>query len=102
MPGAMDDLMQSPKPRRLAPIGLFVYRRANILASVLASLRNCPEFAATDCLVFSDGPKKQEAVGEVERVRAIVRACGRKTGPRIGSGEKLGRGGGRERGVKGG
>ena len=82
--------MQSPKPLRLAPIGLFVYRRANILPSVLASLRNCPEFAATDCFVFSDGPKNQEAVGDVERVRAIVSDCGMKNVQLIASDENRG------------
>jgi hypothetical protein len=57
-----------------APIALFVYRRTDLLGSVLDSLEACPEFQESDVFVFSDGPKNAAAAPDVAQVRALVRA----------------------------
>lgn len=58
---------------RFAPVALFAYRRVDLLNAVLDSLEACPEFAATDIFVFSDGPKADAARADVEAVRALIR-----------------------------
>lgn len=58
---------------RLAPIALFTYRRTDLLGAVLDSLERCPEFAASDVFVFSDGPRDEASAADVDRVRALLR-----------------------------
>ena len=56
----------------LAPIALFVYRRPEHTRRTIASLRNCPEFAASPVFVFSDGARDTAAEAAVAATRAVV------------------------------
>ena len=56
----------------LAPIALFVYRRPEHTRRTIASLRNCPEFAASPVFVFSDGARDAAAEAAVAATRAVV------------------------------
>ena len=53
------------------PVALFAYRRADLLARTLASLRanGVPRIYA-----FSDGPRDPSVAAQVEEVRAVLRA----------------------------
>ncbi|MEO8548957.1 MAG: glycosyltransferase family 2 protein, partial [Kofleriaceae bacterium] len=56
-----------------APIGLFAYNRPEHLARALAALAACPEFAASQLVVFCDGAKTSAAQAKVEETRATAR-----------------------------
>jgi len=59
--------------RALAPLALFVYRRTELLNTVLDALEACPEFLETPVFVYSDGAKNPKAEADVLTVRALVR-----------------------------
>src|SRR2546427_8841101 len=56
-----------------APIALFVYNRPDHALRTLDALLNNPKAKDSDLFVFSDGPKNDEAVPMVERVRWELR-----------------------------
>lgn len=56
-----------------APIALFVYRRVDLLKSVLEALARCPEFSRSPFYVFSDGAKGPEGAADVAAVREFLR-----------------------------
>jgi glycosyltransferase involved in cell wall biosynthesis len=56
-----------------APIALFVYRRPDHLARVLATLRANQEAGASILYIFSDGPKDETTARDVAQVRAMLR-----------------------------
>lgn len=58
---------------RHAPIALFAYNRPAHTARAIASLKACPEAAASALFVFCDGPRKPEAAAAVAETRAVVR-----------------------------
>jgi len=62
----------STKSCSLAPVALFVYRRADILPQVIGALRRCPEFVHSECFIFSDGPRDEAAADEVAKVRSVI------------------------------
>jgi hypothetical protein len=59
--------------RALAPLALFVYRRTDLLNTVLDALEACPEFPGTPVFIYSDGPKNPKAEADVLAVRDLVR-----------------------------
>jgi hypothetical protein len=58
----------------LAPILLFVYNRFNCLKSVLEALKTCELASDSDLYVFSDGPKSENNVNQVKKVREYIRS----------------------------
>ncbi len=56
----------------LAPVALFVYNRPGHARRALESLLACPEAAATDVIVFSDGPRGDADEAMVQETRAQV------------------------------
>ncbi|MFT4031414.1 MAG: glycosyltransferase [Siphonobacter sp.] len=56
----------------LAPIALFCYNRPEHLQRTVESLLRCPEAAASTLYIFSDGPRREEDVPNVEAVREYV------------------------------
>lgn len=56
----------------LAPIALFVYRRASHLRATLEALRANPEAAASDLWIFSDAPRDASVAPAVAQVRALI------------------------------
>ena len=59
--------------RALAPVVIFTYKRLPILRRVVDSLLANSESAASDLIVYSDGPKTPRDQEAVEEVRAYVR-----------------------------
>ena len=57
----------------LAPIAIFAYKRPEHLRRTLESLRRCAEFAGSKVIVFGDGPKATDDLGEVDATREIAR-----------------------------
>lgn len=57
----------------LAPVVLFVYNRPKHTREALNSLSMCKYASDTKVYIFSDAPKKESAVSDVEKVRAIIR-----------------------------
>ena len=55
-----------------APIVLFVYNRPDHVRETWRALQACPEAAESELFVFSDGPKNDRAVLQVEAVRTTV------------------------------
>lgn len=56
----------------LAPVALFTYNRPGHARRALESLLTCPEAAATDVIVFSDGPRGEADEAMVKETRAQV------------------------------
>lgn len=56
----------------LAPVALFAYNRPGHARRALESLLACPEAAATDVIVFSDGPRGEADEDAVRETRAQV------------------------------
>jgi hypothetical protein len=65
---------RAQRPRRLAPIAFFAFRRPATTQQALTSLSRCPGAAQSDLHVFSDGPRGPADVEAVAQVREIVRA----------------------------
>jgi glycosyltransferase involved in cell wall biosynthesis len=63
-------IVQMSKP---APIALFVYRRPDHLARVLATLNTNKEVADTALYIFSDGAKDEVTARDVAQVRVMIR-----------------------------
>ncbi|MGJ4932293.1 glycosyltransferase family 2 protein [Bradyrhizobium sp. HKCCYLS2038] len=61
--------------RNPAPVALFVYNRPAHTARTLQALGANPLAAATDLVVFADGPKSATQVAAVAETRAVVRAA---------------------------
>lgn len=59
-----------PEP---APIALFVYKRLDTLTRTVEALRRNPEAAASDLIVFSDGPRSDAQREAVQAVRDYLR-----------------------------
>ncbi|MCU1281522.1 MAG: hypothetical protein JWM53_5068 [bacterium] len=57
----------------LAPIAIFVYRRAEHARTLLRTLSACPELADSPVYVFCDGAKSPDAVTGVTETRRAVR-----------------------------
>ncbi|CAN5672873.1 hypothetical protein BH11MYX1_BH11MYX1_00710 [soil metagenome] len=55
-----------------APVALFIYRRPEHTRRTLASLRACPEFAATPLHIFADAAKRPEFARAVDQTRRIA------------------------------
>lgn len=66
------DSARSPQ-RALAPLALFVYRRTDLLNTVLDALEACPEFPETPVFIYSDGPRNPKVEADVLAVRHLVR-----------------------------
>lgn len=60
----------------LAPIAIFVFRRAERTRDLLDSLRANPEAAGSRIHVFCDGPREVGDVPAVSATRAVVRSSG--------------------------
>lgn len=61
--------------QNLAPIALFVYKRAKHTKATLDALANNRLAAESDLFVFSDGPKGDPDAIAVERTRTVIRAA---------------------------
>lgn len=59
-------------PERLAPIALFVFKRADKTLNTLRSLSACPTFQDRHLYIFSDGPRTEADTGAVADVRAVI------------------------------
>jgi hypothetical protein len=66
-------MIEEKRGMDFAPIALFVYNRPDHARRTLDALLNNPEAKDSDLFVFSDGPKNDEAVPMVERVRWELR-----------------------------
>jgi len=58
----------------LAPIVVFVYNRPDRAKSVIESIAKNPEAKDSELFVFSDGPKNEKQVVNVEKVREYIDA----------------------------
>jgi hypothetical protein len=58
---------------KIAPIVLFVYNRPAHTQKVIESLKNNLLAAKSDLIIFSDGPKNEQAVQTVKAVRKYLR-----------------------------
>jgi hypothetical protein len=57
----------------LAPIILFVYNRVEHFQRTYDALARCPEAAASDLFIFSDGPKDEIGAKKVSELRQVLR-----------------------------
>jgi hypothetical protein len=57
----------------LAPIALFVYKRADHLQATLTSLKSCNGFGRSKIIVFGDGAKTERDLEAVEAARRVAR-----------------------------
>ena len=55
-----------------APVALFVYNRLSLTRQAIDALRRNAPAAATDLIVFSDGPKDQASAPAVHEVRQFI------------------------------
>ena len=60
-------------PSEVAPIALFAFNRPSHLAQTLTALAQCSQAQESDLTIFCDGPRSDQDVEPVERVRAIAR-----------------------------
>ncbi|KQV58719.1 MULTISPECIES: hypothetical protein [unclassified Caulobacter] len=58
----------------LAPIAIFSFRRPHHLAATLDALQQCPEFAASEVIAYSDGPRRASDEAGVNEVRQLLRS----------------------------
>ena len=58
---------------KLAPVVMFVYNRADHLKITYDALKKCELAKETDLFIFSDGPKNESAVAQVEEVRKALK-----------------------------
>ena len=56
-----------------APVIIFVYNRADHVRGLVESLSKNPECAESDLIIFSDGPKNENAAQKVQEVRDYIR-----------------------------
>src|SRR3569623_462370 len=61
--------------QKLAPIALFVYKRAKHTKATLDALAKNNLAAESDLFIFSDGPKGDSDALAVERTRKVIRAA---------------------------
>jgi glycosyltransferase involved in cell wall biosynthesis len=59
--------------RALSPIALFVYNRPCHVRQTIDALLQNDQAAQSELIIFSDGPKTQEASGKVEEVRQYIK-----------------------------
>lgn len=57
-----------------APIAVFAYNRPDKIAAFMTTLQACHGFSRSEVTIFVDGPKSLSDAGDVEAVRAFVRA----------------------------
>ncbi len=57
----------------LAPLALFVYRRADHARRTLEALRACPELRHSPLHIYCDAAKTSDADADVQRTRRVVR-----------------------------
>jgi hypothetical protein len=69
--GALDASFEGT--HRHAPIAVFAYNRADRLAGMMTSLRDCEGFAESPVRIFVDGPKSEDDANGVAAVRDYVR-----------------------------
>lgn len=55
-----------------SPIAIFTYKRLNTLKLSIDSLKKCDNSKNSVLYVFSDGPKKEADIQDVEKVRAFI------------------------------
>lgn len=67
------------KSKNLAPVVMFVYNRADHLKKTYDALSKCQEAKDTDLFIFSDGPKNEKAVSEVNEVRKLLEKIEKKS-----------------------
>lgn len=67
------------KSKNLAPVVMFVYNRADHLKKTYDALSKCQEAKDTDLFIFSDGPKNEKAVSEVNEVRMLLEEIEKKS-----------------------
>ena len=60
------------KEKKYAPVVLFVYRKLDNTKRVVDSLKNNPESKYSQLIIFSDGPKGEHDIAEVEKVRSFL------------------------------
>lgn len=65
--------MSARAPQQLAPIAVFVYKRAEHTRRMLQSLRANPDFARSPVTVYCDGARSADDREAVEATRRIVR-----------------------------
>jgi glycosyltransferase involved in cell wall biosynthesis len=58
---------------QLAPLVIFTYKRSDTLRTLIESLLKCSLVSETSLFIFSDGPKGQKDVEEVEQVRSFIK-----------------------------
>jgi hypothetical protein len=63
-----------PASSALAPVAMFVYRKATASLQVLKALSRCAGFRETPVYVFSDGPRKKAEEDLVRSLRTSIRA----------------------------
>ncbi len=56
----------------LAPIAIFIFKRADHLRRTLQSLRQCSQFADSKVVVYGDGPQSTQQIPAIEAARAIA------------------------------
>lgn len=58
----------------MAPVALFIYKRANHTKELIESLRRCDGFNDTKVYVYADGPRSEHDVRDVMNTREVARA----------------------------
>ena len=64
---------QDTRVSRYAPVIVFAYNRADLIQKTLAALNSNELASESDLYVFSDGPKKDKNIPQVEEVRQFLR-----------------------------
>ncbi|WP_298480335.1 glycosyltransferase [uncultured Maribacter sp.] len=57
---------------KLSPIVIFAYKRVDLLEKTVLALKNCDLALYSDLIVYSDGPKNQIDIEQVDNVREFI------------------------------